>query len=106
VSVRAAADADLALLPIAIPQLGGQQLAGTACAWCAAPLADADPRAVDIGERPDRPGLRGCRRCVYHAALGQLHTHALACPGCRVGDAAGGTCPTGLTLARFMREYW
>jgi hypothetical protein len=105
-TAHSTAGADLALLPIAVAQLGEQQLAGAACAWCAAPVVDADPRAVDLGDRPDRPGLRGCRRCVYHTALGQLHTHALACPGCRVGAAAGGTCPTGLTLARLMREYW
>ncbi|MFE2263641.1 hypothetical protein [Streptomyces griseosporeus] len=104
------------VLRLPLPSLTGQteaQVRGTACVWCGKRLALADPNAVDLGERRHRrldghysTFPRGCRPCVYHAAVGHLHAHALGCLGCKKGDKrSGGHCAQGRGLARLMKEY-
>ncbi|MFF9620045.1 hypothetical protein [Streptomyces griseosporeus] len=103
------------VLRLPLPSLTGQteaQVRGHACVWCGTPLALADPAAVDLGERRHHrldghysTFPRGCRPCVYDAALGHLHAHALGCAGCRDGQEKGGHCAKGRALARLMKEH-
>ncbi|MFF9284880.1 hypothetical protein [Streptomyces griseosporeus] len=106
---------DVAALMLPEPVgLTEDQLRGAACVWCGERLTI--ETAIDLGEHTAQSGAnsrdlggrwypRSCRPCVYHAALGHLHAHALGCAGCREGDEAGGHCEKGRALARLMREF-
>lgn len=79
-----------ALALLALPSINGftaNQLRGTACVWCAAPLTT--DIAVDLGERRHKrldghysTFPRACHGCTREAAVRTLRDHAGTCEQC------------------------